>query len=78
MGSGRAALLLPSLLYTYPFSTDPTEKVSLQVVSQGPYKEGDNVTLKCTADGNPPPTSYNFYISVSLLCNSLCSLFVHH
>ncbi|RXN07964.1 CD166 antigen -like protein [Labeo rohita] len=54
---------LPSLLYTYPFSTDPTENVSLQAVPQGPYKEGDNVTLKCTADGNPPPTSYNFYIN---------------
>ncbi|XP_042595320.1 CD166 antigen homolog A-like isoform X2 [Cyprinus carpio] len=40
----------------------PTEKVNLQVVSQGPFKEGDNVTLKCTADGNPPPSSYNFYI----------------
>uniref|UniRef100_A0A671S450 CD166 antigen homolog A-like n=1 Tax=Sinocyclocheilus anshuiensis TaxID=1608454 RepID=A0A671S450_9TELE len=41
----------------------PTEKVNLQVVSQGPFKEGDNVTLKCTADGNPPPSSYNFYIN---------------
>ncbi|RXN29721.1 CD166 antigen -like protein [Labeo rohita] len=41
----------------------PTENVSLQAVPQGPYKEGDNVTLKCTADGNPPPTSYNFYIN---------------
>ncbi|XP_016356803.1 CD166 antigen homolog A-like isoform X1 [Sinocyclocheilus anshuiensis] len=40
----------------------PTEKVNLQVVSQGPFKEGDNVTLKCTADGNPPPSSYSFYI----------------
>lgn len=40
----------------------PTEKVELQVGSKGPFKEGDNVTLKCTADGNPPPTSYNFYI----------------
>uniref|UniRef100_A0A9J8B419 Activated leukocyte cell adhesion molecule b n=1 Tax=Cyprinus carpio carpio TaxID=630221 RepID=A0A9J8B419_CYPCA len=41
----------------------PTEKVDLQVVSQGPFKEGDNVTLKCTADGNPPPSSYSFYIN---------------
>ncbi|XP_051719665.1 activated leukocyte cell adhesion molecule b isoform X2 [Ctenopharyngodon idella] len=40
----------------------PTEKVSLQVVSQGSFKEGDNVTLKCTADGNPPPSSYIFYV----------------
>ncbi|XP_036392323.1 CD166 antigen homolog isoform X1 [Megalops cyprinoides] len=40
----------------------PTEKVKLQVVSDIPLKEGDNVTLKCKGDGNPPPTSYNFHI----------------
>ncbi|TSQ46612.1 Dual specificity tyrosine-phosphorylation-regulated kinase 1A [Bagarius yarrelli] len=40
----------------------PSEKVSLQVVSALPIKEGDSVTLKCAADGNPPPTSYNFYV----------------
>lgn len=44
--------------------SDPTEKVSLQVVSQSPIREGDNVTLKCQADGNPPPTSFNFNIKV--------------
>ncbi|XP_073730414.1 CD166 antigen homolog A isoform X2 [Misgurnus anguillicaudatus] len=40
----------------------PTEKVSLQVLSQSPIREGDNITLKCQADGNPPPTSFNFII----------------
>uniref|UniRef100_A0A6Q2ZKU6 Ig-like domain-containing protein n=1 Tax=Esox lucius TaxID=8010 RepID=A0A6Q2ZKU6_ESOLU len=42
--------------------TYPTEKISLQVISDGPLMEGDNVTLKCKADGNPPPTSFNFHI----------------
>uniref|UniRef100_A0A8C1WA88 CD166 antigen homolog n=1 Tax=Cyprinus carpio TaxID=7962 RepID=A0A8C1WA88_CYPCA len=40
----------------------PTENVSLRVVSQSPIREGDDVTLKCQADGNPPPTSFNFNI----------------
>ncbi|XP_062872865.1 activated leukocyte cell adhesion molecule b [Trichomycterus rosablanca] len=40
----------------------PAEHVSLQVMPTGPIKEGDNVTLKCKADGNPPPSSFNFYI----------------
>ncbi|CAM4729914.1 unnamed protein product [Leuciscus chuanchicus] len=40
----------------------PTETVNLQVVSQSPIREGDDVTLKCQADGNPPPTSFNFNI----------------
>ncbi|TRY91034.1 hypothetical protein DNTS_021664, partial [Danionella cerebrum] len=40
----------------------PTEKVNLQVISQSPIREGDDVTLKCQADGNPPPTSFNFEI----------------
>lgn len=46
--------------------SDPTEKVSLQVESRGFVKEGDNVTMKCQADGNPPPTSFNFYIKVRM------------
>lgn len=40
----------------------PSEKVSLQVLSKGPIVEGDNVTLKCHADGNPPPKAFYFHI----------------
>ncbi|XP_064207262.1 CD166 antigen homolog A isoform X1 [Anguilla rostrata] len=40
----------------------PTERVELEVISNGPIKEGDNVTLKCSADGNPPPTRFNFLL----------------
>lgn len=47
-------------------SPDPTEKVNLQVLSPAFIKEDDNVTLKCQADGNPPPTSFNFHIKVRM------------
>ncbi|XP_062262309.1 CD166 antigen homolog A [Platichthys flesus] len=40
----------------------PSEKVSLLVMSKQPIVEGDNVTLKCHADGNPPPSSFFFHI----------------
>ncbi|KAG7516688.1 CD166 antigen [Solea senegalensis] len=40
----------------------PSEKVSLQIMSKKPIVEGDNVTLKCHADGNPPPMSFFFHI----------------
>uniref|UniRef100_A0A8C6S4Q6 Activated leukocyte cell adhesion molecule a n=1 Tax=Neogobius melanostomus TaxID=47308 RepID=A0A8C6S4Q6_9GOBI len=46
-----------------PFAVHyPSEKVSLQVLSKGPIVEGDNVTLKCHADGNPPPKAFYFHI----------------
>ncbi|XP_041807865.1 CD166 antigen homolog A [Chelmon rostratus] len=40
----------------------PSEKVSLQIMPKVPIVEGDNVTLKCHADGNPPPSSYFFHV----------------
>ncbi|XP_070761638.1 CD166 antigen homolog A-like [Enoplosus armatus] len=39
-----------------------TENIILQVIAQDPLEEGDNVTLKCVADGNPAPTSFNFHL----------------
>lgn len=46
-----------------PFSVHyPSEKVSLQVLNKGSIMEGDNVTLKCHADGNPPPSAFFFLI----------------
>lgn len=38
------------------------ENIMLQVIAPEPLVEGDNVTLKCEADGNPAPTSFNFHI----------------
>lgn len=40
----------------------PSEKVGLQILSTGPIVEGDNVTMKCQADGNPPPKSFFFHL----------------
>uniref|UniRef100_A0A8C2YF75 CD166 antigen n=1 Tax=Coturnix japonica TaxID=93934 RepID=A0A8C2YF75_COTJA len=41
----------------------PTEKVTIRVLSQSStIKEGDNVTLKCSGNGNPPPQEFLFYI----------------
>ncbi|XP_030632374.1 activated leukocyte cell adhesion molecule b [Chanos chanos] len=52
-------LVSSPVLFTINF---PTEKVSLQVISEGPFMEGDSVTLKCEADGNPPPSSFTFHV----------------
>uniref|UniRef100_A0A8C6NJL6 Activated leukocyte cell adhesion molecule b n=1 Tax=Nothobranchius furzeri TaxID=105023 RepID=A0A8C6NJL6_NOTFU len=41
--------------------TYSTEHITLRVSPESPA-EGDNVTLTCEADGNPAPTSFNFYI----------------
>nr|XP_025037315.1 CD166 antigen isoform X1 [Pelodiscus sinensis] len=41
----------------------PTEKVTIKVLSQrNTIKEGDNITLKCSGNGNPPPQEFLFYI----------------
>nr|XP_020477401.1 CD166 antigen homolog isoform X1 [Monopterus albus]XP_020477402.1 CD166 antigen homolog isoform X1 [Monopterus albus] len=40
----------------------PSENISLQILSKSPIIEGDNVTLKCHADGSPPPSSFFFHI----------------
>ncbi|XP_074855129.1 CD166 antigen isoform X1 [Carettochelys insculpta] len=41
----------------------PTEKVTIKVLSQrNMIKEGDNITLKCSGNGNPPPQEFLFYI----------------
>lgn len=42
--------------------TYSTETIDLQVIAQEPLLEGDNVTLKCVADGNPAPTSFTFHL----------------
>ncbi|XP_029433779.1 CD166 antigen isoform X2 [Rhinatrema bivittatum] len=40
----------------------PTEKVTIQILSPTKsIKEGDNITLKCIGNGNPPPQEFLFY-----------------
>ncbi|XP_061683505.1 CD166 antigen homolog A-like isoform X2 [Syngnathoides biaculeatus] len=48
-----------ALNFTITYST---ENIILQVIAPKPLVEGDNVTLKCLADGNPAPTSFNFHL----------------
>lgn len=63
---------LQKLLNVYITFTDPTEKVTIQVLPQSStIKEGDNITLKCSGNGNPPPQEFLFYIPVSPASPSL-------
>ncbi|KAM9358827.1 CD166 antigen homolog A-like [Symphorus nematophorus] len=54
-----AELVSSSVVFTITYST---ENIVLQVIAQDPLVEGDNVSLKCVADGNPAPTSFNFHL----------------
>ncbi|XP_032365999.1 CD166 antigen homolog A isoform X1 [Etheostoma spectabile] len=47
--------------------TYTTENLVLQVIAQDPLVEGDNVTLKCVADGNPAPTAFIFHLKEELV-----------
>nr|KAF6381170.1 activated leukocyte cell adhesion molecule [Pipistrellus kuhlii] len=41
----------------------PTEQVTIQVLPpRSAIKEGDNITLKCLGNGNPPPEEFFFYL----------------
>ncbi|XP_075876198.1 CD166 antigen homolog isoform X2 [Nelusetta ayraudi] len=48
-------------LEPFPVLYEP-EKISLQILSKGPVIEGNNVTLKCHADGNPQPNTFYFHL----------------
>lgn len=63
--SEKLFITISSLFFLACESVDPPENVSLQIMSEGPIVEGENVTLKCQADGNPAPTSFYFHIKVS-------------
>ncbi|XP_054477965.1 CD166 antigen homolog A-like isoform X1 [Anoplopoma fimbria] len=51
---------------TFTITYSP-ENIVLQVTAKDPLVEGDNVTLKCVADGNPPPTAFNFHLKGELV-----------
>ncbi|XP_025066524.1 CD166 antigen isoform X1 [Alligator sinensis] len=58
--SGSETIQSESLVFDVHY---PTEKVTIQVLSQSStIKEGDNITLKCSGNGNPPPQEFLFYI----------------
>ncbi|XP_030601175.1 CD166 antigen homolog isoform X1 [Archocentrus centrarchus] len=57
-------LVSSSVTFTITYST---ENIVLQVNAQNRLVEGDNLTLKCVADGNPAPTSFNFHLKGELV-----------
>ncbi|XP_039986060.1 CD166 antigen homolog isoform X2 [Xiphias gladius] len=59
-----AELVSSPVTFTITYST---ENIVLQAIAQDPLVEGDNVTLKCVADGNPAPTSFNFHLKGELV-----------
>lgn len=59
-----AELVSSPVIFTITYST---ENVNLMVIAQDPLVEGDNVTLKCFADGNPAPTSFNFHLKGEIM-----------
>lgn len=61
--SPRTCSLVPS---------DAPEKISLDVLLKGPVIEGNNVTLKCHADGNPQPSRFYFHLKVSQTPTGIC------
>lgn len=42
--------------------TYSTENILLRVIAPKPLVEGDDVSLRCEADGNPAPTSFKFHL----------------
>ncbi|XP_061575507.1 CD166 antigen homolog isoform X2 [Cololabis saira] len=56
-------LVAPPVTMSVTYST---ENIILQVIPQDALVEGDNLTLKCVADGNPAPTSFIFYLKGQL------------
>ncbi|XP_077198252.1 CD166 antigen isoform X2 [Paroedura picta] len=58
--TGRETIRSESVVFDVHY---PTEKVKIQVISEGnTIKEGDNITLRCSGNGNPPPEEFLFYI----------------
>ncbi|MED6249418.1 hypothetical protein ATANTOWER_013755 [Ataeniobius toweri] len=65
--SGEGAMYKRGDAKTWNIVNDFTENIVLKVDPKDPVVEGSNVTLMCVADGNPPPTSFNFDLKGELV-----------